>query len=114
MEGGAGFCFTCAAGAPGGQDVGGLPARCPQEADEQWDTCCLAKPPYWSPRNNVVRAPWWKCAGLQALGPPRCGILVLERINLFCVLTLCGYLTGEEMEAQWGDEDLSSPFVSPP
>lgn len=39
LEGGAGFCFTCTAGSPGDQDVGGLPARCPQEADEQRDPC---------------------------------------------------------------------------
>lgn len=38
------------------------------------------------------------------------GVLVLERIILFCVLTRSGlvYLMGEEMEAQQGDEDLSS------
>ena len=37
-----------------------------------------------------------------------------RELNLFCVLTPCISLLGEETEAQRGDKDLRSPFVSPP
>lgn len=64
MEGGAGFCFTCAAGAPGDQDVGGLLARCPQEADEQWDTCSPCKTSLLEPEEQRGARPLVELLGI--------------------------------------------------
>lgn len=52
-----GYCFTCTAGAPGDQDVGGLPARCPQEADEQRDPSSPCKTSLPEPDGRLVHVP---------------------------------------------------------